>query len=1017
MVNTIGEGDRHLVTLNYRGLLEAILNRLQHSETRNPFRFSSNGQQLLIEIDDIAYHLATTKASEIDNPLSGNYRSGRVATTHFKDSARDHFVNYNRKIRDCLEKQLKSILKPEGDDPLKSYVSNLLKNHLTQFNRENHNQISFNYNFDKKYPQLSKQRLTLKHDDTDIPALKFHRLTITIKQGSFDTELKDSLKNYIEHQFNEQSQDEIEEIIDDLYKERDQVDTDWYHLKRLMDTEAIAKVQRTAKIKYLEYIAEQISSSHTTHLDVLICRLKALEKYFDDPNKSDGDYQVSYASEKCNLKEIFSRSEIFDALPIIPIIEGNLGEIRDSEKNELKFIFGLKLKLGGKVQTEGGQKSLEYHLNLLNPESDSHKQGLANPAKKEAFVRKILKIAVLYFFVFAGNDPSATGYSLDSDLEYDIVSIFEKTSLSVFKVAHEKVKEKLFKAIAEKIKHYGTENKIDNLKNLLTARLKKNKLWNSRNYPIHINVKKGILVNEANVITENSTIFTEELRQNDKKALKYISISDASIDTTSLCYFEGNLQIDEIGYFETPDMQEFSLEYSAKRFPTLPVVVFPKEDKCKKILDKNFQNQDLIIFPYAYERLKQNIFQEDKLREEFIYRFTFSLLAYISLKLLLDTATEKCEARFFIPILRLHLGDKQNPHEEEVFMRSLFKLLSHLFNENHLSNSQGLRISNAKLYRIKNGLSSLYSVLPKKFQLSHPVTHPKISKLAIIVVSSRECDRSWQGNYKKSNLMGEIVKIDRQNDNSILIYRRKTISQHYDSGKIHRDPDILIREVEQLYQQGYRHILYIAKSPYSQTLNLTNTENDNLYFMSPQIIHNLKNQREDLKIYPIFFDQYYVVSLQTSSRKSLYIQDTDELTNLVNDPHQRNAIFFNLFNGIKIRKDENYYNGVISYSTLLGVYEQNLLDTKDIYLGLIDTDHNQGLKHEILQLLTLFHFSRYEAGSNNIQLKLDPYQNIIGSDSVGALSMFPHIEANLKFNCLAFLNEVKDALDAKLDSE
>jgi hypothetical protein len=373
----------------------------------------------------------------------------------------------------------------------------------------------------------------------------------------------------------------------------------------------------------------------------------------------------------------------------------------------------------------------------------------------------------------------------------------------------------------------------------------------------------------------------------------------------------------------------------------------------------------------------------------------------------------------FIPILRLHLGDRQNLLEEENFMRSTFAIISHLINANHRSNTQGFSVERINSYKIKNGLSSLYNVLPKQFKLKTPPTNPKISKLAIVVVSSRECDRSWKGTYKKSNLMGEIIKIDRQKDSSILVYTSKTISEHYDSKQLHHDPDAVVREVERLYQQGYRHILYIAKSPYAQTLNLTSTEtDDNLFFMSPSVIRNLKGNREDLKIYPVFFDKYYVVSLQKISRKSLYIQDAEELTNVVNDPTKQIAVFFNLFNGIKVGNDDDrYYNGVMSYSTLLNVYDQKLLDTDDIFAGLINNDSERGLKNEILQLLTLFHFSRYEADNRDIQLKLDPYQNIIGDQSIGALSIFPHAQPKIEFNCLAFLNEVNDALNAKLFDE
>jgi hypothetical protein len=126
----------------------------------------------------------------------------------------------------------------------------------------------------------------------------------------------------------------------------------------------------------------------------------------------------------------------------------------------------------------------------------------------------------------------------------------------------------------------------------------------------------------------------------------------------------------------------------------------------------------------------------------------------------------------------------------------------------------------------------------------------------------------------------------------------------------------------------------------------------------------------------------------------------------VNDPSQQAVVFFNLFNGLKVGKtDERFYNGVISYATLLNTYN-GILDNEVMYQGLL---HEGELKHDILQYLTLFHFSRYEA-TRNISLKLDPYQNIIGDYSVGKLSLFKHINGKSEFNSLAFLTEVKKAL-------
>ncbi|CCQ57298.1 hypothetical protein CWATWH0005_85 [Crocosphaera watsonii WH 0005] len=70
-----------------------------------------------------------------------------------------------------------------------------------------------------------------------------------------------------------------------------------------------------------------------------------------------------------------------------------------------------------------------------------------------------------------------------------------------------------------------------------------------------------------------------------------------------------------------------------------------------------------------------------------------------------------------------------------------------------------------------------------------------------------------------------------------------------------------------------------------------------------------------------------------------------------------------------------------------------------------------------MNYLTLFHFSRYEAASSMINLKLDPYQNLIGDNSVGALSMSKHSNKNIDFNSLAFLTEVRRYLYDKLEKE
>jgi hypothetical protein len=256
-------------------------------------------------------------------------------------------------------------------------------------------------------------------------------------------------------------------------------------------------------------------------------------------------------------------------------------------------------------------------------------------------------------------------------------------------------------------------------------------------------------------------------------------------------------------------------------------------------------------------------------------------------------------------------------------------------------------------------------------------------------------------------LLGEVVSVTRQADGTVRLEILKTFSDNDRNWRIYREAPVLINTVDNLYREGYRHFLYIAQAPYSSTLHITRSQGEEeLYFMSPKLIRELKGEREDIKIYPVFFDKYYVRKLKDPGVISLYVSNTEQLTSLSSDPQQQAVVFFNLFNGITVgNKEERFYNGVVSYATLVNIYE-GILDDMDIRRGLLE---DTPLKADLLQYLTLFHFSRFERNSN-ISLKLDPYENIIGDDSFGKLSIFNHMRGEIEFNALAFMTEVKKAL-------
>jgi len=995
MANVLEQGDNELVPVDYSDLLQKILQSLR---SRNPFRIAENGQRLAIDVDTIASQVASL---QVENPLSSP-KGVRSATINFAPGFQENFPKKIEEIRDCLQQLLASSL---GENrSIEEFVSGLFTP-LESF-QGNTTGLGFTYAFNKPSPNLQKQKLCVSSNRPGSASLlKFHKLTITVGDtNKFAEYLREGLSNHIDNQVTFDSESERKELHDTIQDQIEEESSDFNRLQRVVDTETLGKLKKEAKIKYLEYLRDHMENKDHLgfiYLRDLIRRLRLIEDFLNQ-ERADDYYEVNYAGSAINYKDVFSRSEVLDSLPIIPIITGNLGESTDTNAGKRKFIFGFKMKFGNPVQALDGKEVFDYNLNLLNPDSKEHNQELQ---RNPNFGAKVLKLALLYFFIFASrSNPEAPDYNPYSELEYDPISIFDSKVLTVLKGSDDEAKRNLFLKFLEGFKKFNAKVKINVLRHFLKDFIKNQTILSTRNYPIQISVRRGILETEENQILYG-IFFKEVVRRNPKECLRYISIGEAHVDKNAVCQLPATITIEDIRYFSTEERQEFQMEYDITGvINTLPVMWIP--ETCMNAYQDHFmRDKKLLLFRYNNRRLDPNGFDSI---QGFVYRFTISLLAYICLKILLDAANKK----LFIPMVRLHEGDHQNPAPSEKFMAHLSKALCHLLNEKHRCSSQGFRVRDANYFKVKNGLSSLYSVLPRKFRFTDNSDTPNLDKLAIIVVSSLESDARTSNRNRQnriSNLVGEAIGITHQKDDgAIRLYIIKTFSENYSNRRLYEDPPILIDTVNNLYQQGYRHFLYVAQAPFTSNLNITQTEDDDrLYFMSPKLINNLKGNRDDIKIYPVFFDKYYVRKAGTPKATSFYIQDTNELLNVAQDSAQQAIVFFNLFNGLSVGNDR-FYNGVISYSTLLNIYP-GILDDKYIRQGLVDDD--SPLKNNLLQYLTLFHFSRFEK-TNDISLKLDPYENIMGEESFNKLSVFNHMRGEISFNSLAFLTEVRRVLNA-----
>ena len=1034
--SSLEQRDNNLATVDYPPLLKDVLSVLK--QQASAFHVEKNC--LTIDLDEIAL-MTANKAEKSTLPFTYTFGTTH-ASVNFEDQvATKKFTKLIEDIKEQLQIHFNTAL---TQTLLGTTFNDYVESLLTDATAFQGSVARLDYPFNER-KDLHKRRLHLLPKKTsgsaDDVRLKGHKLTINVKNANdFDHELIESLCNRLEEVCNV-SEKKVEVARELLKRRVGDGSSELSILKRVVRTESLGRIQKEAKIRYLEYLSKSIEQwlkntvqdeqkedtekkEGLVYLQNLVQRLRWLEAFINDETKVDAFYQVNYSGCVTNYRDLFARADALDMLPIITEIEGSLGETTDKEKGEQIFITGLKLKLNGHVQSH--VSAFDYYLSLLNPHEKTHIEQIADSnTGQQRFAEKVLKIALLYYFVFRNMkdeqyDPRTT---VEQELLVDLRSddrVRETQKLTWLTNGLSKTWSNLGnKSVAT----YGLER----LKKVLEAFVKLPHIGpDLETHALHLNVENGILDDDTDRMQNEKLFLRPEVLENKGMGiLKYISIQKADASEDGFCTLPITMTIEPMYYFSPPDekTRKYQMQYEVNGYQMLPVLLVPNDASIKDASARYYQKYSRIVLHYS----SKLPFKHDA-SETFVYRFTFTLLSYMCVKLLCDIVKKRIieqRQRLFVPIVRIHKNkkaDQENQTNEDSTIRAISKVLSHMIAEEYFSNAQGFHsdvfniLKGGKYHGLANGVSSLYTALPKVFALDTP---PILDKVAVILVSSRKSDAHSASSTYIASIYGEVIGIRRNAKGNVRVETLRTFSDYENSSTMYRSPIAIRDQVQQCYIEGYKHILYIAQAPYTSSLNITGTEKDEeQFFMSKEVLQALKDGRSDLNVYPLFCDKYYVVKVgkKSAEAESLYVDDTSELRTLFSDPNRSSIVFFNLFNGFVLpdrsgSMGRTYYNGVVSYATLVNVYDDPIYD-QTIRNNLLDGKQIGSLKPDFLDFLTLLHFSRYEKSEKNITFKLEPYQNIIGSASVGTLSYFPqHTISSVRFNALAFLTAVRKALN------
>jgi hypothetical protein len=1039
-MNTLEESSDHRAPVDYHLLLQEV-KKIVEKSPESLLQVTSS--RVTFDIDSIAHHVASHYPK---NPLFFEPRKDNLfVSAHLADlMAKTAFTDDILQLRASLYTRFQAALPQDSSQKSPDPAAFLRKLFIPMQDfaqerkliKKERDPQGLRYEKLNEDFTLKKQRLHLRSRKTEQePCLKGHKLTIQVDRlKDFASQITNGIVAFLQSQ-PACTPEEIEQVQQELQRRSLKKDSDLSRLSEALVRHSLARIQRSAQIHYLHYLQKGLQDWHAPAktqplpwLRTMTSRLERLEMYI--AAHDEAFYKVSYQQYSCNLHDLFTRADAFDTLPIITVIDGMLGEQSQSEREQKTFTFGVKLKLNGPVQvySGGGKSVFEYYSALLNPASDLYQQReretQTNSRERQRFLEKVLKVALLYLFVFTNLDDADFDPSADAD---QLLTLFQgdDEQKKMDRLAQ------LYRTLVGCKRRY-----LDPLRNMLAAFLHNQKIGLARyDEALILSLHNTIMADLDSIVTRYDFFQEDWVRNDGKDILKYVSVDKNGASSEFLSRFPVALTFETMYYDLAPQPAEnFTMSYQIERLLVLPIVFAPFE---KAVLDQRvepFIPARNIILNY-----RQRHFQNDVL-QTFVYRCAYILLAYLFLKVLLDESIpHEQRRRTFLPIVCMHTKPEAvdtNQLDQESFLHNFTKILSHMLAEDYQASSQGLNLNSTNdSYKLPNALASLYNVLPRLFSPSAMRSrHLPLDKLAIITVSSRKADfnQSSPDTYS-STIYGDVIGMEIQPDRSIQASTLATFSAISEAEPLYEKQDVLIEQVRTCFQQGYRHFLYVAQAPYTSTLHLPSADaRTKLYFMNESVIQAMRQVDEGIKIYPIFCDKYHVVRQRVSppdknapeqagqeehnqpqqEADSLYIDDLVELSGLANDKQKRTVTFFNVFNGLTVGKkedlDRRLYNGVISYGTLVNMYEDTLY-YQYIWQDLLGERTPGSLATGLLDLLTLLHFMRYEKNKPD-RFKLDPYSRIIGSESVGKRAIFPHATGVTRFNSLAFLTLVRSVL-------
>lgn len=1014
--------------LNMTGLLRPCARTLKALRGHAPLvRRLPTGQIQIGLSPEAAKHLSDGLTRQLhDNPLFANFTrgTGRVVGSEFAGDL-GQVKHEIRQLRDLIDADLQALL---GDAPLKMGTAKQL--------------------IAKSYQPTIVEPGTGDSSDVHIeqdpaPGREVMARIPLVRLQRPDFDLEKALVDAIEQRIKEEAarrephdEEERETIVrrnrQAFKTARDHADNQFHTLVSVLRDNILGKIKREIGLLFLHRLAGESTGAESKLYRAYLGALQNLRNLCDDSAVPDEVFILRndkiFGSREVNLRNTLNLADAFDFLPIACSVRGLIHEERLSAPAEVIIMAsGVKTKFNGK-SAGLGKTSLELQADRLAGEVQAIWDEVTsadgtNDLSVSRFAHRLAVLAVCC--------SAITNEQTGSDT---------RAMLKRFKNLWATPPEQWRDSVAKLVKWISSRaDKFDEIGKFVRTRLRDGGKLELSEKTLHLSVSSDVIDHEG--LERGQPVLPPPMPQYDTTYMRYVTVSPTHKPPNSLVYRAVAVRIAQTNLTVGKGERRSMLLQRAADLNMMAVRICASPQVAAEVAEANpdmpVRSNVCCVFSETPDGIDQNLWIGLQ-----------GLLIWLSLEAVTrrqDRLVEGEGASGPTPVLLMRYsqtdgewdgGDPEGADEtrHDACVRQICKAIEFTLGNRRLVLSQGFCIKRDTVERHRMRVAAYAAFSGLDCEITTPGNVPAAERMLLCAFTSAKSDGTFGVELDEDRylLHGEIYSFDRNEDGSGLRVRlRRRFAEVARAADRFRAIGDAYAGLKDLYErEGYRHCLFISRSPYSELFGITREREP--HFGNAEILSTMSDAMPGLTVYPLLCDTIHAVRRmkKRDSRplggcfRVLDGNIRDLLSPL--DPQRQsfqsvlNVVTIGTYTVIQESDETSVHSGFTLYNTPGDVLTS--VFGPAVARDLVEETPMKRTVGDVLTALHLFRSQKNPQGSGARQLSfvLNPLNHLLGSDGQSYRTLtrlpFKHGRQRCQVQYLAVLYRLRDFLD-RIDEE